>query len=374
MFAQGTLTTIGNAITTNGSYYGSTIVGTNLTGTLDTANAATAITELADLTNSLNNTVDGLSGIGLTTRTDETVTFTPGYYYGTGAFTDSTIRLDGSNNPNAVFIFKGPAFTFTDCTFQLQNGALATNIFWVADAGVTVDNTNVFGTVICNAFTYTNSAARVIVINGHIFSRGAMTLTRSGPGELTINSSGSIPGVLPTDYTPSILVNPLADPVVCYAKGTLILTKRGYVPIEKIKAGHKVITQGKIVDHVLQPKVKVSPVVWASSFTSEEAPICISKNSFGENYPFQDLHVSPDHCMLIHGKTVRAKFLVNDTTIYKTKCDEVVYYHLECEKHSAIVANGVLSESYVDLDNRHVFEESDRIQPRKFMPVSLGLR
>ena len=78
--------------------------------------------------------------------------------------------------------------------------------------------------------------------------------------------------------------------------------------------------------------------------------------------------------MLIHGKTVRAKFLVNDTTIYKTKCDEVVYYHLECEKHSAIVANGVLSESYVDLDNRHVFEESDRIHPRKFMTVSLGLR
>jgi hypothetical protein len=51
-----------------------------------------------------------------------------------------------------------------------------------------------------------------------------------------------------------------------------------------------------------------------------------------------------------------------------------VYYHLECEKHSAIVVNGVLSESYVDLDNRHVFEESDRIQVRKFMPVALSNR
>lgn len=370
MFAQGTLTTSGNAITTNGSYYGSTIIGTNLTGTLDTANAPTAINELADLTNTLNNTVDDLSPTAIGTVISQTVTFTPGYYYGTGVFTSCVIRLDGSDNPNAVFIFKGPAFTFSDCTFQLQNGALASNIFWVADAGFTVTRSGIHGTIICNAFTATGGVPNMD-ITGHIFSRGAMTLTRPGAGLLTVYSSGAIPGVLPTDYTPSIVINPLADPVVCYAKGTLILTKRGYVPIEKIRAGHKVITQGKIVDHVLQSKVKVSPVVWASSFTSEEAPICISKNAFGENYPFQDLHVSPDHCMLIHGKTVRAKFLVNDTTIYKTKCDEVVYYHLECEKHSAIVANGVLSESYVDLDNRHVFEESVRLEPCKHMPLVL---
>jgi hypothetical protein len=342
-----------------------------LTGTLDTTNAPTAITELDELTTSLNNTVSGLSGSSVGTGTSVTVTFTPGYYSGTGTYVTSSLIFDAGGNTNAVFVFKGPAYTFTGCTFTLQNGALASNIFWVADAGFTTTNTGVHGTIICNTFTATNNAAPNFAITGHIFSRGAMTLTRSGAGTLTVFTSGAIPGVLPTDYTPSILVNPLADPVVCYAKGTLILTKRGYVPIEKIKAGHKVITQGKIVDHVLQSKVKVSPVVWASSFTSEEAPICISKNAFGENYPFQDLHVSPDHCMLIHGKTVRAKFLVNDTTIYKTKCEEVVYYHVECEKHSAIVANGVLSETYVDLDNRHVFEESERIQPRKFMPVSL---
>jgi hypothetical protein len=55
--------------------------------------------------------------------------------------------------------------------------------------------------------------------------------------------------------------------------------------------------------------------------------------------------------------------IVNDDTIYK-EAGETVYYHVECAKHSAIVANGVLSETYVDLDNRHMFEESERFQPR----------
>ena len=75
---------------------------------------------------------------------------------------------------------------------------------------------------------------------------------------------------------------------------------------------------------MLRPKVDVERIVWVSHFTSEGS-ICISKDAFGENYPFQDLYVSPDHCMSIHGKMVRAKYLVNDT-IYKEAG--------ECAKHS----------------------------------------
>ena len=41
---------------------------------------------------------------------------------------------------------------------------------------------------------------------------------------------------------------------------------------------------------------------------------------------------------------VLAKNIVNGTTIYQDKkCNKVEYYHLECEYHSAIFANGVLS-------------------------------
>jgi hypothetical protein len=52
------------------------------------------------------------------------------------------------------------------------------------------------------------------------------------------------------------------------------------------------------------------------------------------------------------------KDMINGTTIYQDmNCTEVEYYHLEFDKHRAIVANGVLTESYLDVDNiRDIFE------------------
>jgi antigen 43 len=52
------------------------------------------------------------------------------------------------------------------------------------------------------------------------------------------------------------------------------------------------------------------------------------------------------------------KNMVNGTTIYQDMdCNKVEYYHLEFDKHRAIVANGVLTESYLDVGNmRNIFE------------------
>jgi hypothetical protein len=54
-----------------------------------------------------------------------------------------------------------------------------------------------------------------------------------------------------------------------------------------------------------------------------------------------------------------AKDMINGTTIYKDmECKTVEYYHLECKKHSVIVANGVLSESYLDMNKlRNIFDK-----------------
>ena len=73
---------------------------------------------------------------------------------------------------------------------------------------------------------------------------------------------------------------------------------------------------------------------------------------------FKDLYVSPNHGILINGKMTRAWSLVNGETVYQdTECNEITYYHLECKEHVAIIANGVLAESYLDCDNRYVFEK-----------------
>jgi surface protein len=168
--------------------------------------------------------------------------------------------------------------------------------------------------------------------------------------------------------------DPTPEPIVCYLKGSLILTKRGFVPIENIKAGDKVVTKGNIYNNKFikeDTNLSIQPVMWVSKFkvidlNSKSRPICIKTDALGKNYPFRDLYVSPNHSLILNGKMVPAKNMVNGKTIVQDKeCDNVEYYHLECESHSAIIANGVLSESYLEVNNRDVFENSIRLRPTK---------
>lgn len=157
------------------------------------------------------------------------------------------------------------------------------------------------------------------------------------------------------------------EPIVCYSKGTLILTDQGYSKIEDIKKGDIIIREGRILqngtmDINIDINTKKIPVIWVGSFTpkildSKSRPICIKKNAFGKDYPIEDLYVSPGHRVIISNKIVHSGNLINGKTIYQdNECKSIEYYHLECEEHSAIYANGVLSETYIDCDNREIFD------------------
>lgn len=147
----------------------------------------------------------------------------------------------------------------------------------------------------------------------------------------------------------------VAEDIPCYCKGTLILTSQGYVKIEDIKKNDLVIREGIITSSgTLERNVMVVPVIWISSFkvktlNSKSRPICITKNAFGEHYPCEDLYISPAHKIFINDKLLlEANDIINGNTIYQdNECESVEYYHLECEDHSAIYANCILSESYI---------------------------
>jgi hypothetical protein len=65
----------------------------------------------------------------------------PGVYCFTAAvtFTDTTLTLDGSSNPNGIWIFKVQgALTGSGFQVVLANGAQPCNVFWTADAAVTL--------------------------------------------------------------------------------------------------------------------------------------------------------------------------------------------------------------------------------------------
>ena len=136
--------------------------------------------------------------------------------------------------------------------------------------------------------------------------------------------------------------------VVCFVRGTRILTAEGEKGIENLTAGDLVRT----MDHGYQP------IRWIGSSIVEGkgrfAPIVIEADTLGNA---RRLAVSPQHRMLLTGwqaelyfdepeVLVAAKMLVNDTTIRVQEQAEVEYFHMLFDTHEIIFAEGAPSESF----------------------------
>ena len=136
--------------------------------------------------------------------------------------------------------------------------------------------------------------------------------------------------------------------------------------IEDLNEDDMIVSKGTIHREKFYPKFRFSPIVWKGHFfthglDNDSAPILIRKDALGKNKPFEDLYVSPGHRIQCKDRMVMACSLINGTTITRQECDEVIYYHIELDKHSVISANGLSAESYLDVDNRNTFKTSDKI-------------
>jgi hypothetical protein len=205
---------------------------------------------------------------------------------------------------------------------------------------ITIQNPNMF--IGANAFAGCTSLKTVNYCGPYTF----------GPSVTVICSSAPIPTPIP--------VNP-----VCFVKGTRILTIDGYIPIEKLKLNASLISKGRIVNGNFRAdpngcvvkKLKGIGNFKVDGNKKKNAPICIKKNAFFHNYPSRDLYVSADHGIIVGTKNVQAKDLVNDDTIYRcSEFGEVEYFHVELDHHSAIIAENMPTESYLDVGNRNIFE------------------
>ncbi len=88
-------------------------------------------------------------------------------------------------------------------------------------------------------------------------------------------------------------------------------------------------------------------------------PVCIRAGALDENVPRRDLWISPHHAMYLDGVLIEAKDLVNGVSIVQAeRVEKVEYFHVELETHDVIVAEGALSESYIDDDNRGLFHNA----------------
>jgi collagen type I/II/III/V/XI/XXIV/XXVII alpha len=91
-------------------------------------------------------------------------------------------------------------------------------------------------------------------------------------------------------------------------------------------------------------------------------PVCIKAGALGTNMPVRDLWISPHHAMYFSdqgGVLIEAKDLVNGISIVQAeRVDKVEYVHVELETHDVIIAEGALSETYLDEDNRGMFHNA----------------
>ena len=148
---------------------------------------------------------------------------------------------------------------------------------------------------------------------------------------------------------------------VCYARGTMIRTTAGELPVEKLRQGKQIIT---LVDGEEVPQT----VTWLghrrislAGHPQPEtvAPIRIQRDAFADGMPHRDLMVSPDHAIFVDGKLICARQLVNGTTIrQELDWTAVDYYHVELDQHAILLAEGLPAESYIDTGNSGFFANS----------------
>jgi len=72
----------------------------------------------------------------------------------------------------------------------------------------------------------------------------------------------------------------------------------------------------------------------------------------------RDLLVSPDHALLVDGILIHAGALVNGASITRETGAPAtfVYYHVELDDHSLVLAEGVPAETFIDHVERLAFD------------------
>jgi hypothetical protein len=261
----------------------------------------------------------------------------------------STLQLDGSAGTGNTFTFDAASGSLnstsgggiTDTMAGMNVGTSNTTptnfIDFTTQAGVTVTGTNGF----------TGTGATVDLSNGSVLALSGVTGNNTGTWFVDTHSDGGAG----TDVF-------LSTSAVCYASGTRILTAIGERIVDSLQPGDIVLTlDGE--------ELNAQPIKWVgrrridlASHPRPEtvAPIRVARGAFADRIPHSDLIVSPDHAILVDGKLICARQLVNGTTIrQEMDATSIAYFHVELEAHSILLAEGLPAESYIDTGNRGFF-------------------
>lgn len=135
--------------------------------------------------------------------------------------------------------------------------------------------------------------------------------------------------------------------VVCFLRGTRLLTPAGEVAIEDLK----------IADLLVTSSGAVRPIHWIGRIVAERnggepwaedaVPIRVAQDAFGAGNPHRDLYLSRAHMVHLDGLLIPVGDLINGRTIAPVDVDacRLEYIHIEFETHDVVLAEGAPCET-----------------------------
>ena len=140
----------------------------------------------------------------------------------------------------------------------------------------------------------------------------------------------------------------------CFAAGTRVLADRGWVRVEDMAVGDRLVTargDRRRLRWIGYRNVECG----RHPSPAEVWPVRIVAGAFAAGLPAADVVLSPDHAVLLDRALVPLRYLVNGATICVEPVARVRYYHLELASHDVVLAEGLPVETYLDTGNRHQF-------------------
>jgi hypothetical protein len=149
------------------------------------------------------------------------------------------------------------------------------------------------------------------------------------------------------------------DIALCFYPGTRLATPTGEAAVETLRAGDLVMTANgeRPVRWIGRSEISLR---FADRLRS--LPVRVRAGALGNGLPRRDLLVSPDHALFLDGLLVQAAALVDGVNILRAHDvpEQFTYYHVELETHELLLAEGALTESFVDNVARMHFHNWDQ--------------
>lgn len=164
------------------------------------------------------------------------------------------------------------------------------------------------------------------------------------------------------NYASTSLPNVTPTIIDCFLTGTFLLTDTGETRVEELKIGDRLQTLDGSLEKIKWIGIQTCYTTDKNNHPLRTYPIKVKAGALGANCPIRDLHVSPDHGLLVENILVNAGALENGDSIVQVQPteDRFVYYHIELERHSILIADGAPAESYLpQKQDRNTFDNGD---------------